>query len=146
MDSNVSIRPATVRDLKLIENLLQENCSPYQDVPEKLADLFIGSIGSKVVGIGGLEVHENFGLLRSLVIKAAFRGQGYGKALATKLIELAKAKELKEVYLLTTTAVTFFSNMGFEKVGRSLVPSVIQNTSQFTSLCPAEAVCLLKVI
>lgn len=143
---SINLRPATAKDLSLIENLLKENRLPYQDIQEKLADLFIGSIGPKVVGIGGLEVYEDSGLLRSLAIAAAFRGKGYGKVFTTKLIEYAKVRGIREIYLLTTTAATFFTNIGFEKVNRSVVPPAIQNTSQFTSLCPASAVCMLKVI
>lgn len=142
----MELKSVATKDLVLIENLLKENQLPCQDISEKLADLFIGYIGSERVGIGGLEIYEDSGLLRSLVIETAFRGKGYGKAFTMKLIEYAKNRGIREVYLLTITATNFFTKIGFARVERSAVPLAIQNTSQFTGLCPASAVCLLKVI
>ncbi|PSO66112.1 MAG: N-acetylglutamate synthase [Cyanobacteria bacterium SW_12_48_29] len=110
------------------------------------ATFFLGSADSKVVEIGGLEIYEKWGLLRSLVIETAFRGKGYGQAFTRDLIEYAKLKGVREIYLLTTTAVTFFTKIGFEIVERSTVPLMIKSTSQFTSLCPASAVCLRKAM
>jgi len=146
MRTNLKLRRATIKDVPLIENLLRENQLPHQDISEKLSDLLIGSVKGQTIGIGGLEVYQDSGLLRSLAIERHYRGKGYGKVFTTTLLEFAKSRGVKQVYLLTTTAANFFTQLGFEKVDRSTVPSSIQNTSQFTYLCPASAICLLKVI
>jgi amino-acid N-acetyltransferase len=146
MCSDLKLKLAAIEDLPFIESLLQENQLPHQDISEKLSNLFIGSVGEQTIGIGGLEVYRDAGLLRSLAIESSYRGKGYGKAFTAQLLEFAKSIGIEQIYLLTTTAVTFFTQLGFEKVDRSLVPSSIQNTSQFTSLCPASAICLLKEI
>lgn len=146
MYGELKLRSANAQDLSSIENLLKEDRLPYQDISEKLADLFIGCVNSEAIGIGGLEVYQNSGLLRSLVVERSYRGRGYGKTFTAHLLRYAKSVNVERVYLLTTTATTFFTQLGFEKIDRSLAPSVIQNTSQFTSLCPASAICLLKEV
>jgi amino-acid N-acetyltransferase len=146
MNENIELRSVTKEDLTSIEQLLQDNHLPDRDIYENSILLFIASIASKDIGVGGLELYENICLLRSLVIRDAFRGKGYGKELTNKLIDRAKDKGVKEVYLLTTTAADFFRKIEFKKIDRDRVPLAIKNTSQFSSLCPASAICLRKVI
>ncbi|EMN92862.1 hypothetical protein LEP1GSC110_4246 [Leptospira interrogans serovar Medanensis str. UT053] len=43
----------------------------------------------------------------------------------------AQSKEIKELYLLITTAESFFSHLGFEIVDRSIVPEAIRMSSDF---------------
>lgn len=51
---------------------------------------------------------------------------------------------VRRLFLLTTTANEYFSGMGYRSVRRSEAPSPIRSTSQFSSLCPATAVCMMK--
>nr|MDO8135527.1 arsenic resistance N-acetyltransferase ArsN2 [Candidatus Njordarchaeum guaymaensis] len=142
----IRLRKATRRDLPLIERLLKENDLPFQDVLAKIDSLFIVSSNSQNTGIGGVEVYGEYGLLRSVAIDKPFRGKGYGKALCDKLIQRAKRKGVKELYLLTTTADDFFRRMGFERVVRDSTPLVLQNTSEFRDLCPVSSICMRKRI
>jgi len=48
------------------------------------------------------------------------------------------------LYLLTTTAESFFQNFGYRTVERSLVPDLIQETVEFSSLCPDDATVMKK--
>jgi amino-acid N-acetyltransferase len=116
MSENIQLRSATKKDLALVSTLLQENQLPDRDIYENSVHLFIASIASKDIGIGGLELYDNICLLRSLVVRNAFRGKGYGKELTCQLLDRARDKGIKEVYLLTTTAAEFFSKIGFERV------------------------------
>ncbi|MHA2230972.1 MAG: arsenic resistance N-acetyltransferase ArsN2 [Candidatus Hodarchaeales archaeon] len=139
----VKLQEATENNLPLIEKLLRNNDLPYEDIPSKIDCLFLGYVSSRFVGIGGLEIHGNYGLLRSLVIAETARGRGYGKGLGDKLIDYAGEKGISEIYLLTTTAESFFANRGFKIVDRNAVPPEIQKTSEFSSLCPDSAVCMV---
>jgi len=125
-----------------MERLLRNNNLPYEDINSKVDSLFIAIVNSASIGIGGLEIHDDYGLLRSLVIEESFRGKGYGKALCLRLVEVAKSKGVKEAYLLTTAAKTFFERIGFEEVDRNLIPKEIQHTNEFRDLCPSSAVCM----
>ena len=63
-------------------------------------------------------------------------------SLCSELVGLAKLKGVLEIYLLTTTAEGFFRRNGFERIERKIVPEVIKQTTEFTSLCPSSAVCM----
>jgi len=138
----MKIRRADKNDIHFIENLLRENNLPYTDVASKINCFFIGEVEDEVVGICGIEIYGNCALLRSLVIIDSFRDRGYGKTLYKEIIEYAKKESVKEIYLLTTTAKDFFGRIGFEEVNRNIVPSQIQNTTEFKYLCQSTAICM----
>jgi amino-acid N-acetyltransferase len=137
------IRKAIKEDIPLIKAILKRNNLPYEDVSPKINCFFLGYVKDECVGIGGIEIYETYGLLRSLVIKESLRGNGYGKVLCEELIKYAKRNKIKEIYLLTTTAVDFFNKIGFKEVNRDKVPYIIQNTTEFKYLCPLTAVCMM---
>jgi amino-acid N-acetyltransferase len=136
------LQSATVHDLPLIQRCLEQNHLPSIDIPSVLDKLFLAHLASEVVGIGGVETYGKYGLLRSLVIAKAFRGKGYGRVLCQLLTEQARMQGVQELYLLTTTADLFFEAFGFERVDRQTAPDVLQQTSEFSQLCPASAVCM----
>jgi amino-acid N-acetyltransferase len=45
---------------------------------------------------------------------------------------------------LTTTAEHFFPKFGFERIARADVPSSVQRSVEFTSVCPASATVMRK--
>lgn len=99
-----------------------------------------------MVGIGAVEFCGDYGLLRSLVIEEPFRGKGYGKELCSQLMEYARTNGVKELYLLILTAADFFEKLGFERINRQTAPEPISQTTEFMSLCPVSAVCMMKKI
>jgi amino-acid N-acetyltransferase len=48
------------------------------------------------------------------------------------------------MYLLTTTAETFFERRGYRRVDRTEAPQAIQTTVEFASLCPASSAFMIK--
>ncbi len=138
----MEIRKANKKDITFIEKILKNNDLPYEDVHLKAACFFLGHAQSRVIGIGGMEIYGEYGLLRSLVVDKPFREKGYGRELCFKLIEYAKSNGVREIFLLTTTAKNFFKKLGFNDVDRITAPSVIQNTTEFKDLCPLSASCM----
>jgi amino-acid N-acetyltransferase len=96
------------------------------------------------IGVGGIEHHQEAGLVRSVAIEESARGNGYGMRVCNNLLARAQSAGISTVYLLTTTAGEFFAGLGFEEVARETVPPAIQNTSEFSDLCPAAAVCMKR--
>jgi len=146
LEEEIELRNAGKEDLPFIFDLLKGSNLPYEDISSKLDCLFVAYTSNEVVGIGGVEIYDEYGLLRSLVVKEELRGKGYGKRLCLKLMEQAKQKDVKELYLLTTTAKTFFEKLGFSLIERDEAPEVIRKTDEFSSLCPSTAVCMVKRI
>jgi amino-acid N-acetyltransferase len=107
-------------------------------------DLLVGYFESNaLVGTGGLEIHGNFGLLRSLSVKLGIRGRSVGTTITEYLIDEAKKRKLKGIYLLTETAHGFFLKKGFKDVSREEVPDAIKSSSEFSQVCPTTAVVML---
>jgi len=99
---------------------------------------------SETLGVIGIEVRGDYGLLRSLAISAVHRGNGLGRKLVAFSEEWATRSNLKALYLLTTTADNFFERLGYEELSRSDAPSTITETQQFSGLCPDSSIFMGK--
>ncbi|WP_218110450.1 arsenic resistance N-acetyltransferase ArsN2 [Ostreibacterium oceani] len=97
-----------------------------------------------LLGVIGVEVCGDFGLLRSLAIASSHRNKGLGKRLVSFAEKWAMQVELKALYLLTTEADSFFGRLGYERWPRSAAPSRITETPQFSTLCPDAAIFMHK--
>lgn len=141
---SVTLQPADERHVSTIETMLERNELPSHDVQSKPECFYLGYDGATLVGIGGLEVYGTVGLLRSMVIEHAARGDGFGTALCDALEICAATDGVKTLYLLTTTAAEFFTDRGYVEIERTAVPPAIQQTTEFDDLCPNTASCLHK--
>jgi amino-acid N-acetyltransferase len=99
---------------------------------------------SEPKGVVGVELYGKVGLLRSLAVEEAARGQGCGGRLVTEAEKYAAANGVEALYLLTTTAEQFFAALGYAKVERASLPQAIQRTSEFSTLCPSSAAAMVK--
>ena len=129
----------TTEHLAAAKGLLQGNDLPFDDCDLHIEN-FIGVFDQQsLVGMGGIEVHGDLGLLRSVAIDETARGQGLGSAIVNYLHEQARSKGLRYLYLLTETAEAYFLAKGYEYQAREDLPAEIKSTEQFQSLCPASA-------
>jgi amino-acid N-acetyltransferase len=143
MIANVmELRNAKKEDIPVVQELLKANDLPIEDIPMKIDCIVIAYRSGQFLGVGGVEEYGVHGLLRSVVIDRRFRGKGYGRTLCGLLIEQAKSKGIKELYLLTMTSESFFKRLGFRRIDRNTVPHVLQETSEFKELCPVSSVCM----
>ena len=95
------------------------------------------------VGFGGLEIHGDQALLRSLVTLPPVRQRGIGRAIVAMLEMEARVRHCRAVWLLAQ-APEFFLHLGYRQCERRDVPKAVQETAQFARLCPASAVPLVK--
>lgn len=142
--SSVTLETADGDDIGRVESLLKTHGLPYQDVRHKAARFFLAYDDTTRIGIGGVELYGSNGLLRSVVVTEPNRGQGYGAALCNALETYARNNGVRTLYLLTTTAATFFRQVGYEEIARENVPPSIEQTAEFTEYCPSSAVCMRK--
>lgn len=119
--------------------LLKSSSLPADDLDFN-RDLLVGYYeGNQLVGTGGLEVYNPYALLRSLSVKMDIRGKAVGSTITEFLLNEAKKRNLKGVYLLTETAPGFFMKKGFTEISREAVPPEVKNSQEFASLCSASA-------
>jgi len=104
---------------------------------------FSGSLQSPT-GLVGLEFCGQEALLRSLVVVPSSRGSGLGAALARHAEDYARSRGARAVYLLTTTAESFFKDRGYAAADRATAPAAIRATREFAAICPASSAFLFK--
>ncbi|HEY3403207.1 MAG TPA: arsenic resistance N-acetyltransferase ArsN2 [Ohtaekwangia sp.] len=121
-------------------SLLKNSGLPADDLNYK-RDLLVGYYeGNDLVGTGALEIYGSYALLRSLSVKLGIRGKAVGSTIATYLLDEAKKRNLKGIYLLTETAHGFFLKKGFTDTTRDQVPQELMASSEFSHVCPKSAV------
>jgi GNAT superfamily N-acetyltransferase len=98
----------------------------------------------ETVGYGGWELYGSGVLLRSIVVLAGQRGHGYGRSIVEHLTTQATAAGVLNAYLLTTSARSFFEQIGFAVTDRATAPASILGTTLAAGLCPASAPLLIK--
>jgi len=104
---------------------------------------FIESYGS-ATGLVGVELYGIDALLRSLVVAETARTRGLGSALVRRAEDYAASRHVGAMYLLTTTAESFFERRGYRRIDRAQAPPAIQSAPEFASLCPASSAFMIK--
>jgi amino-acid N-acetyltransferase len=93
----------------------------------------------RLIAAGGIEVMDTAAVLRSCVVDHGRRAKGMGTALVKAVLREAAEAGVTDVYLLTETAETYFSRLGFAVVDRADVPETVARSSQFAGVCPDSA-------
>lgn len=133
--------PARPHDLRGALDLLGRSELAERDVAEGWGHYFVvREDDGRIVGVAGLEVHGGDGLLRSVAVDPAYRGQALGTRLVAAAMERAALLRLRDVYLLTTTAERWFARRGFAACPRESAPTAIAASWEFRAGCPATAV------
>jgi amino-acid N-acetyltransferase len=142
-----SIYPKLVNDekgLARVAELLKACKLPYEDL--SLANSIFLSYHDKdggMIGSGGLEFYSDYALLRSVAVDEIHRGKRIGEEIVNDLLGRAISSSIREVYLLTETAHDFFIKLGFKDIERNNVPTVVKESSEFRSVCPVSAACMV---
>lgn len=138
------VRPARSDDWEEICGVLVAAGLPVVDLAGQFPRAFVVVLegGEKIVGVAGLEVYEDTGLLRSVAVAASHRNEGLGRNLIEDRLRAARAQQLSQIYLLTSTAAEYFARLGFERVPRYAAPDALAHHSEFTTICAASAACM----
>lgn len=138
---------APINVTREVEALLAGAGLPTSDLPGSRSLNLLGfREGGHLVGVIGVEIYGQAGMLRSLAVDPTHRLTGLGTALVLEAETFAAGRGITALYLLTTTAAGFFTKLGYETIARSEAPVGIADTAQFTALCPASSAFMRKVI
>lgn len=134
----------TPEELEALKKLLNESKLPKEDI-NLHGSYFIGYFENQghLIASGGLEFYGTSALLRSLAVDVNYRSQSLGQQVVSDLIEHAKEKSIGSIFLLTETAHDYFLKKGFKDIARELVPESLKKSSEFTSVCPVSAACMV---
>jgi amino-acid N-acetyltransferase len=139
-----TLRNARPSDLPAVIALLSAASLPTAGVPVGLEGFVIAESDGELIGVAGLERYGHAGLLRSLAVGAAARRGGVGSALVDRILTDAAASGLTDIFLLTTTAESYFPRHGFSRVARDAVPEPVQASVEFQGVCPSTAVVMYR--
>ena len=142
--TGITIDRAVAGDLPQILDLLKRQSLPLDGLADHAATTVVAREEGRVVGSAAIEMYRDGGLLRSVAVDDELKGQGLGRALTERAIDLAREAGLGTLYLLTTTAEGYFPKLGFETARREDVPAGVRSSVEFTSACPASAVVMRK--
>jgi amino-acid N-acetyltransferase len=142
----LSIENARPEDREAVTALLQRAELLTDDLPAELTGFLLVKEQATSVGVAGLERFGTLGLLRSVAVSPDYQGKKIAAQLVGRLLETAKAAGITDVYLITTTAERYFERQGFKSIDRQNVPDVIQQTQQFSALCPTSAVVMKRTL
>jgi N-acetylglutamate synthase-like GNAT family acetyltransferase len=140
----IAFRMAGAADLPAVAALLAAVQLP--DAVAAGMECLLAEHDGALLGTVALERSGEDALLRSLAVAPAQRGAGLGHALLGRALEHARRRGVKHLYLLTTTAEGFFAARGFARIAREAVPVAVRAHPQFTTLCPANAVCMTRAL
>jgi amino-acid N-acetyltransferase len=140
------VRTAAVGDLVLVRQLLEAADLPTADLDEASPEFAVLTEDGRIVAAGALERFGSCALLRSVVVAADRRGTGLGSAVVRELECRARAAQVDCIVLLTQTAPEFFTDQGYLAIERAEAPAEVQSSAEFRSLCPASAICMMKLL
>lgn len=124
--------------------LLSAEKLPTSDLPAMLKNFFVMVENDELIGVIGLETYDKFGLLRSLAVRSDCRNRLIAGKLVEQIENLAAAEGLKAIFLLTETAPDYFSRKGYHIITRTEIPAEVQQSSEFSHVCPQSAIAMKK--
>jgi amino-acid N-acetyltransferase len=115
------VREARRDDIPELEGLVDHFVQANRLLPrttDELCDLipfgFVAVVNDRIVGFAALEIYSaKLAEIRSLAVHEAFQGQGIGKALVQRCVELAVQRNVLEVMAITSSD-SFFKACGFD--------------------------------
>jgi N-acetylglutamate synthase-like GNAT family acetyltransferase len=143
-DGHLRVRMALSHEIEQVEAMLVASALPLEGIADHFERFHVLVESDRVLGAAGLEVYGGFALLRSVVIEPSLRRRGYGVALVEHVASAARRLDVKELYLLTTTAASYFARLGFAHVERSALPNALLASVELQGACPLSAAVMHK--
>jgi amino-acid N-acetyltransferase len=132
---------------KVAAMLLESVSLPSADLTDAhMEHFFYCGDAAQPSGLVGVELRGKAALLRSLVVTARQRSTGMGAQLVEHAERYARVAGADAIYLLTTTAESFFAKRGYRVVPRESAPPEIRETREFAAICPASSAFMSKTL
>ena len=133
-------------DLPAVEALLSAANLPLAGAAEAFETGVVARDGGAVVGAAGVERYGPAGLLRSVIVAPDRRGAGLGRDLVAAAEDLARREGIRDLYLLTETAIDWFPRLGYSVVPRGEAAAAVGASLEFTTACPESAIAMRRAL
>ena len=142
----VQIVPASAGDRDMLLRLVERAGLPLDGLENHLERTLVARQDGQLIGSAALEIYPRGALLRSVAVEVHARGRGVGHQLTAAAVDLARDSGSPAIFLLTTTAESFFPRFGFVEIARAEVPDDVKTSVEFSSACPESAVVMRKIL
>jgi amino-acid N-acetyltransferase len=126
---------ATPADTPAVEDLLRDAHLPLEGAAHALSRGVVARDDDVIVGAAAIERYGPAGLLRSVVVAPDRRGTGVGRQIVAAAEALARDEGMRELYLITETAETWFPRLGYEVVERPVAEAAVGDSIELTTVC-----------
>ena len=140
------IERATPSDVACVERLLSAAGLPLEGAAEALSMGVVAHDGDEVVAAAAIERYGDAGLLRSVVVAESRRGVGLGHDVVAAAEQLARDEGIRELYLLTETAIGWFPLLGYKVAPRSEAVDAVGESIEFTTVCRHTGVPMRRIL
>jgi amino-acid N-acetyltransferase len=114
--TNITYRPARAGDVARMAELIAAAHLPSLFIEEYLDGFIAAQQGDEVIACGGIEIYDDCGVIRSVVVDESGRGLGLGGRLAELLMEKGRNAGVTDLFLFTADALPFWQHYGFVEV------------------------------
>lgn len=139
-----TLRRADARDTAAIRGLLTVCRMPVSAVGNGLIDYTVATDTDVVIGVVGIERHEDVGVLCSLAVSPSHRNQRIAQQLLGVLEAEAARGGMTRMVALTEDRAPYFERCGYQRVLRALAPEEIHGSAEFGGLEEDGKICLMK--
>jgi amino-acid N-acetyltransferase len=101
-------------DLTALAALIAAADLPPLFIAEFIGGFAVAEHAGDLVACGGLEMYDDAGVIRSVVVHPEAQGLGLGRVVSELLIEDARLSGVSRAYLFTAEAAEFWRHLGFE--------------------------------
>lgn len=144
-DALPCLRPAAASDVARLAAMVAAHARSGDVLPRSaesiqasLGDWWVVEAGGDVIACGSLWVYgPRLAEVRSLIVDAPARGQGWGRAVIEALVEEARRRGISRVFTLTRAA-GLFERTGFHQTDKAVFPEKIWKDCQ---QCPLRDAC-----
>lgn len=145
--NNIQLSFAQKEDEFDIKNLLFYYDLAVEDILiDNLKHFIIAKSENMIIGVIGIEIYNEIGLLRSFAVSPSFRLNGIGKRLFGNLVIYSYQNKINKLYLFTKNSDVFFRKLGFQTLNRNNLPQSIKRSSQYTTHCVKNVTCMYMQI
>jgi amino-acid N-acetyltransferase len=139
-----SLRDARPSDLAPVLALLAERKLAANHVELQFGAQYVvaETPAGALIGVAGVERHDEDGLFRSAAVAERFAGRGIGETLTRNRLSWARHEGLRALYLLTETAAGYWPRFGFVPIARDSAPDAILRSPEWAGGCPASAMAM----
>ena len=128
MENNITIEKMSMSDLETIADILQSEFDDFwnynilkSELESPYSIYIICKQNSEVIGFAGISIIVDTAELNNIVIRKSHRGKGYSSILLSKLIEIAKEQNCKNINLEVNSnnkiAINLYKKFDFKQVG-----------------------------